>query len=571
MPLLHKRKIKVTRWLRSSLLALLGYFVILEILWIPTGCANVGRVIGGIKDTIPPQISYAQPPNKSTHFSDKEIYVYFDEYVISSDLKKQLIISPPFEKTPLIKPTNVARDHVYINLEEHTLRDSTTYTFNFGRAIKDFNEGNELVGFSYVLSTGSYVDSLSVAGYIREMKSDLPAEDKALIMLHEVDTGYTDSTVYNLIPDYISYPKPKSDTFQIENIKAGEYHLVALIDENNNFKFDPKTDQIGFLDSSITLPTDTKFTLKTFKEVPEFRPLPPTHIEYGKVYLNFEGKPDSLTIERLEPLLPDTTRDYIQYSRTGDTVTYWYEPVEELKKISFLWNYQDSIDTISVRLKTMEQKPLMIKPTSDKLNPEQIYSLEFGSPILCSDTSYIRLFRRDSSMIDYQMTLDQKKMKATINFETQVDSSYLLVLYPGAFEDVLYRSHDTLSKQIKVGNPTEYGKLFLSIKHQKPDSIPFILELTDNAFKPIHSSYYTSHQKEYIVPYLRPNQYYARITYDINHDGEWTTGSYLTHTQPEPVIYYPTSVEIKPDWEVEIEWDTNKDTKLDISKKENKR
>jgi uncharacterized protein (DUF2141 family) len=42
----------------------------------------------------------------------------------------------------------------------------------------------------------------------------------------------------------------------LENLKAGKYLLIALKDLNNNNKFDPKKEKIGFIKHFITIPND---------------------------------------------------------------------------------------------------------------------------------------------------------------------------------------------------------------------------------------------------------------------------------------------------------------------------
>ena len=54
---------------------------------------------------------------------------------------------------------------------EQAPRENTTYTFNFGEAIEDYNENNPLPFFSYTFSTGDYLDSLSLSGTVKDAYS----------------------------------------------------------------------------------------------------------------------------------------------------------------------------------------------------------------------------------------------------------------------------------------------------------------------------------------------------------------------------------------------------------------
>jgi uncharacterized protein (DUF2141 family) len=62
-------------------------------------------------------------------------------------------------------------------------------------------------------------------------------------------------------------------TFQLENLKAGKYLLVALKDYNSNNKYNPKTDKIGFIKELITIPNDTVYELELFKKNFRLKPL----------------------------------------------------------------------------------------------------------------------------------------------------------------------------------------------------------------------------------------------------------------------------------------------------------
>ncbi|MFN0275133.1 MAG: Ig-like domain-containing protein, partial [Chitinophagales bacterium] len=124
------------------------------------GCANQVTPSGGTKDEIPPTPEKFTPENFSTFFSADEIVVEFNEYFQATDVFNQVVISPPMEKTPDIK---VKGKKLVIKLNS-VLRNSTTYTINFGESIKDITEGNVLENFTYVFSTGSYIDSLTLRG-----------------------------------------------------------------------------------------------------------------------------------------------------------------------------------------------------------------------------------------------------------------------------------------------------------------------------------------------------------------------------------------------------------------------
>ncbi|MBA5764980.1 Ig-like domain-containing protein, partial [Vibrio sp. 404] len=73
--------------------------------------------------------------------------------------------SPPMENAREVTPLGTASKYITIKIND-TLAANTTYAFNFGNSIQDNNEGNPYSYYKFVISTGSYIDSLSVKGEI---------------------------------------------------------------------------------------------------------------------------------------------------------------------------------------------------------------------------------------------------------------------------------------------------------------------------------------------------------------------------------------------------------------------
>ncbi len=139
-------------------------------------CANQATPTGGPKDSEAPQIIESIPENRSTHFAEKEITIKFDEYAKLNNVS-QILVSPPFKEKPEFK---FKKKSLFISIND-TLKDSTTYTINFGEAIIDITEGNPLRNFQYVFSTGGYVDSMEISGTVVRA-SDLEPQEDILVM-----------------------------------------------------------------------------------------------------------------------------------------------------------------------------------------------------------------------------------------------------------------------------------------------------------------------------------------------------------------------------------------------------
>ena len=178
-------------------------------------CAKRGSPSGGPKDETPPVLLRAIPEQMTTNFEGDEIRLYFDEYIKLQNVQEQLIVSPPLKYPLEISPQGSASKYVKIVIKD-TLRPETTYTFNFGQSIVDNNEGNPAPFITYVMSTGDYIDSLLVEGRVLDAFKE-EAESYISVMLYEIDTAYTDSTVFKEPPTYITNTLDSATTFELRN------------------------------------------------------------------------------------------------------------------------------------------------------------------------------------------------------------------------------------------------------------------------------------------------------------------------------------------------------------------
>ena len=132
-------------------LRLLPAIVVAAIL---TACASVGHIDGGPRDEEPPVFVRSNPSPGQTRVSGNNFTVIFDENVQLDDAFNKVVVSPAQLEAPTIT-ANGRRVSVHLR---DTLKANTTYTIDFGDAIKDLNEGNILDGFALDFSTGDSID-----------------------------------------------------------------------------------------------------------------------------------------------------------------------------------------------------------------------------------------------------------------------------------------------------------------------------------------------------------------------------------------------------------------------------
>src|ERR1700754_329488 len=147
--------------------------LLLVVIFYLAGCASQQKPQGGPKDRTPPKLLKATPPNMTRNFKEKQIRLDFDEYFTLKNPFQEITISPAPEKLPTYKPS---KKTIVVDFKD-SLQKNTTYVINFGKAIADVNEGNVVPNFTYVFSTGSHIDSLSVSGSVLNTLTQEKAKD----------------------------------------------------------------------------------------------------------------------------------------------------------------------------------------------------------------------------------------------------------------------------------------------------------------------------------------------------------------------------------------------------------
>ena len=508
-------------------------------------CAKKGRQDGGPKDEDAPLFVTANPPYETINFDKNEINIYFNEYIKLKDLSKQLIISPPLnpENPPLISPQGSPSKYINIQILD-TLLENSTYIFDFGNSVQDNNESNTLERFKYVFSTGAYIDSLTLSGSVKNSFKSESVENIKLL-LYRLDSAYTDSAVYNRKPDYVTSTLDSSN-YEFSNLRKGNYLLVALNDARSDYVFNPKTDEIGFLKDTISLPRDSiiKTELSIFKEELPYIFRRGKEIRKGQLIFGYQGKPSNLKIENLSAV-PDNFQTIIFPEKDKDTLNLWHSPIEK-DSLIFKISNNNIIDTITVALRKKQLDSLTVtKITGGVLNIKDTLFFSTNNPIIKIDTSKINFVHTDSIYITYKAFISKKESSVGFLFEKKFKTSYKLNLYPDALVDIFETSNDTVTSQFRTRSIEDYGEISLSI--QNPKKVPVIIQLTD--INDVTVAQETSSENKTIsFNYLIPKKYKIRIIYDTNNNGKWDTGNYLEKKQPEPVQYFPEVQEIRPNW-----------------------
>jgi hypothetical protein len=590
-------------------------FLILILTLLTWQCAKQAAPQGGAKDVTPPVVVKSTPPPGTTGFTANGITIVFDEYITLDKITEKFMVSPPMNVKPKIY---LKGKELKIDFLEK-LKDSTTYTLYFQDAIKDLNEGNAIPDFQYVFSTGRVIDSLSVTGNVL-LAENLEPEKSVMLMLHSV---LADTAPVKILPDYITMADINGG-FRINNVMEGNYRLYALVDKNNNKRYDLEDEQFAFYDSVLTINSanswipkkpdsvalkidqkikadlkmsekqiaDVKKDLNIRKEVPEIYGRYKLFIFTGPKkarYLTSSSRklpyqllytislpPDSLKFD-FALAETDNKNYFIETTRRRDTLTVWlldsalYSKPQIKTLVTF--PFTDTTGAIISKTDTVEMRFAAPRPTRGKQKVKALsyshnipsYGMKPGQAILFTsvtpleepDTSRIRLYETTSKAripLKYQLLPDtMNRRRILMKTQLKEGGRYLLITDSAAFRNIYGELSDSSGTSFIVREATTFGHLKLDIRNVRGN---LIIQLLDDKEKLVTERRI---DKEGIAdfPLLERGIYRARVIYDLNGDGMWTTGDFKTKLQPEPVSYYKEQIEMRANFEETFEWDVS--------------
>ena len=520
------------------------------------GCAKRGSPSGGPQDSIPPVLVNASPKLNSINFDSEEIRLTFDEWIKLDKVQDQLIISPPLEKSSYeIKPLTGVTKKVFLKFLD-SLSPETTYTVNFGNSIKDNNENNPLTFFSYTFSTGETIDSLYIRGNTKDAFSK-DSDDFISLQLYRVDSLFNDSIVFQDKPTYISNTLD-STNYKFQNLKEGQYLLIALKDNNSDYLFNPLNDKIGFIDSLITLPRDSIIDLKLFKEEVNIVWDKPHFINSEKIGFGFYGKLDTKKI-KIESNIPDSVNYAFIKDKETDTLNLW------LSKNSFDSLNFSLIQSDTTKLTTVKfdrKKDSLIESLSFKAKTVNIihfnesFKISSNIPLAKIEDSLITVRDIDSLKVPFSTSINKRLDEIDISFDVSPSDKYSIVIMPKAIKDIRGSNNDSIQYNVVSQTLEDYGNIFLDVILS--NNSKYILQLIDSEMGVIREFENIESNSTYSFDYIVPGKYTFRLIEDLNNNGVWDTGDYLKKRQPEPVFYYTNELEVRANWDFNEIFDLNR-------------
>ncbi len=515
------------------------------------GCANRSSPTGGPRDEEPPSLVTSLPTTGTTNFRDQEIVLEFDEDVKLNKAKEQIIITPRLSGDFDIK---AKREKIVISFDS-AFSDNTTYTINFRESIVDLTEGNPAENLSIAFSTGDYIDSLSISGFIQNVQAGTPSKQATIALYFADDT----TSVLNALPVYFTETND-SGRYIIKNLKSARYRAYAFKDANRNLELETGSETYGFYPDTLLVNQDiTDINMNmVFLDISEFklisaRPVGTTFdIRLNKYITDYTVIPADTTIT-LSHYYADPDRETISVFNTkqfSDSTLIYLSATDSIQ--------QSIADTLWVKFSNSSRKPddltsqLLIKPIPVN-KPVLNATLTFSKPIrqINSDSVYIYLdslhqipydslrttwnpFRTDLS-ISYSFP-DSLFRRNTTNDNpspgTSVNRQPSLNLGRSAFISVEDDSTKARSESLSFVQPTSLGVLIFNISSSTSE---YFIELIDSK-----GTVVATHPPAPTIRFsqLPPGDYSLRAIIDVNQNGKWDPGNILENQLPENIVYF---------------------------------
>ncbi len=537
-------------------------------------CAKQTSPTGGPKDTIPPVLVNAQPAQGTINFKGDQLRMEFSEMIMLENPREQIIVTPSIGKDFEVK---VRRNSLVFEFNA-PLEDSTTYTFNFREAVQDVTEKNPVRNLKLAISTGYYIDSLSISGTVYDLLTGDPAKD-ATVAIH------VPNDTFSILKHPAVYFTRTDDKGQyiIDNLKGQVYYTYALMDKNRNLIADSRSESYGFLSDSLLLQRDTSgINIPLFRL--DTRQLAITSARPYNTYFNIKT---TKNLREFTITTPDSLPIYTAFGEDAANIRV-YNTFPDSDSVAIRFVARDSLDNTidSIFYAKFADRQVTPDPFTYTLSKSRLIGpkgrlegqLVFTKPV--AQINFDSLFFQVDSATLVSFAPDDlipEPARNTIRFIKHLDRSYFsqpesvhangpprrespapatpaqlnqLILGTGAFISVEGDSSRRTTQKIQ---PLRANELSIISFDVRITGSPLVVQLLDKTGNILQQKVNVNKGQ---FEDLTASQYSLRVIIDRNGNGKWDPGNYEKHQEPEPILFYrepeknSTLINLKANWEL---------------------
>ncbi len=526
------------------------FFTILSVFF--WQCANKSSPTGGPRDETPPQLLESSPESGQLNFDGQEVTLLFNEDVRLDKAKEQIIITPRIDGDYDVK---ARRDRIILSFDS-ALMENTTYTINFRESVVDITEGNPAERLSVAFSTGPYIDSLSIQGYIQHVLTGQPAKRATVSLYYADDT----TNILNGLPVYFTETND-SGRYELTNLPSADFRIYSFQDGNRNLTAETGSESYGFYPDTLQLTSDItgiNMNLVSLDVSPlkliSARPSGTTYdVRLNKYIVDYTIQPQDTT-QIIYHSFADPDRQTISLYRQGlpsdDSTLFYVTATDSIQQVftDSLWaKFEDTSrkpDTFT------SQTTISQIPTN---NPVMDARVTFSKPIISVNPDSIYIYLDSANQISYadiatEWNANRTEVQLSLTFADSLfrqngaqpapDQGAVrrrppaLIQGNGAFISVENDSSSVRSTDLPFVAPSGLAVLVFSIT-TTTDS--YFLQLIDKTGKVIQERQPGNSIRFRNLP---PGEYQLRAVIDVNQNGKWDPGNILDNQLPENIVYY---------------------------------
>lgn len=159
-------------------------------------------------------------------------------------------------------------------------------------------------------------------------------------------------------------------------------------------------------------------------------------------------------------------------------------------------------------------------------------------------------------------------LRAYIDFAGKPGEKYLFKVPAGLFHDIWNNENDSLTISTEYTKPENYGNIAITLLSPSPSPVSgqdstshadsqrfprLVVQLTNEKGDMVLQQT-TDKPGKLTFQHLKGGKYGLRAIVDSDGNGEWTPGDYWLHRQPEKVLLFEKTLELRENWDMEEKW-----------------
>ncbi|MFN0200500.1 MAG: Ig-like domain-containing protein [Bacteroidia bacterium] len=531
---------------------------IINLLWI--SCATPSSVSGGKGDEVPPKVANSKPENQQKNAQTEKITLHFDSYIKGATYGKEILVSPLPTKPPKIIFLN---KNLTIQFQE-PLKENTTYVISVNDVQDAFTSQKMAETYVYAFSTGNELDTMKVNGKVIDGVTQTGAKDMT-VLLFDADS-IVQNEIFKKRPEYIAKTNAEGN-FSFTNLKKKKYKIYAIQDADQSNSYNQSGERLALgKNPALNFPDSVKgivFTDLVAFLPDENAPMIKSYEWLGMRELALEIDETPL-LNKLSVAISDT---FGKQQISLPSPTFFKE---EKKWLLFTFpQKRDTIQQISLKGLTDSlgnARDTIFKLPAKKITKKRSYPL-LKNPEYQVTSKGFELFAPQTlldSLAANFTYLDSANKKQPIVVQKQ---PFSLLLLPAegtkwsAKGQLQLKGKSFLGKDSTLKYPTlfpkntELGNLSGKVTTQGYEGkIVLILQSGKSGGKGTAASAGTEiiwNDRAFNFKDIKVGKYSAKVIFDEDGNGVWTTGSLKTGKLPEKIFNVQTPIEVRGNWDME--------------------